>query len=322
MNVCIFGPRGDQLDEGTKNVSVHLHRRLRRRGVDATLVDLREVGNGALRRSLVDVDPDVVHLVPGPTGRELAFLRALSLLKRCESVVTATQPRFNALSKSFLPYLDPSLVFVQSSADRSRFEALGYLTEFLPIGVDLSRFSPVDAAERARLREDLDLPETGRLFLHVGHVERNRGVRSLLGLRQYGHLVVVGSPSTGPERDLVASLRDAGVTVRTDYVSAIEKYHRAADVYLFPVQEEANSIRTPLSVLEAMACNRPVVSTRFGGLTDLFDEGDGLRFVDSFADVSESDLTFSGVDTRDKVRRYSWDAVAEQVIAAYERLCA
>ena len=171
------------------------------------------------------------------------------------------------------------------------------------------------------MRDELSLPVDERVFLHVGHFKQGRGVKSLLELQSYGHLVVVGSPSTGPQEELVKSLRDAGVTVQTDYIPDIQKYYRAADIYVFPVTNEGNSIQLPLSVLEAMACNLPVVSTRFGGLTDFFSEGEGLRFVPSFESVEESDLEFTTVDTREKVKKYSWEAIVDQVIDSYQRLC-
>lgn len=321
MNVCLLGERSDQLDEGMKNFSNQLHRRLQQRGIETTLLDLREIGTIEFWRSFARTEPDVVHLVPGPTGKGLALLRALSILKGAESVATVTQPRFNQVSRAALSALAPSLVYVQSEQERGRFEAHGYKTEFLPSGVDLTQFTPSDETEQARLRAELDLPTDERIFLHVGHFKRGRGLPALERLQEYGHLVVVGSPSTGPQTELVDSLRAAGVTVQTEYVPAIEKYYRAADVYVFPVVDEGNSIQTPLSVLEAMACNLPVVATRFGGLVDLFEAGDGFRFVDSFDAISEDDLTFETVDTRGKVQKYSWEAIVDQIRDSYERLC-
>lgn len=323
MDVCLVGKRGSQLDEGKKNFGMQLYRRLAAEDVDVTFVDPRRDGLAHRWRSLVRSDPDVIHMILGPRGRELAFLRALSAVNRCESVVTATQPTLGRFARAALPYLAPSLVHVQSTANRSVFDGAGYTTEFLPSGVDLSRFDPVDDAERDRLRDELGIPESERVFLHVGHFERDRGVESLLRLQRHGHLVVVGSPSTGCEADVIESLRDAGVTVQTEYVPDVEKYYQAADVYAFPVRNEDNSIQIPLSVFEAMACDIPVVSTRFGGLTDLFEAGDGLRFVDSFDEVDESDLAFDDADvaTREKVSEFSWDAIVDRVVRSYERLC-
>lgn len=321
MNVCILGERSEQLDEGMKNFSIQLHSQLSEKGLNSTLLDLREIDTVGFWRTLVRVDPDVVHLVPGPTGKGLTLLRILAETKDCETVATVTQARFNRFSRSAVRYLRPSLVYVQSEAERERFDGLGHTTELLPSGVDLQKFTPQGETATAQLRDELGLPTDERVFLHVGHFKRGRGVESLLELQSYGHVVIVGSPSTGPEADLVESLRSAGATVQTEYVPDIEKYYRAADAYVFPVTDEENSIQAPLSVLEAMACDLPVVATRFGGLTDLFEEGDGLRFVSSFDTIQEADLKFETVHTREKVNKYSWDAIVDQVIDSYQRIC-
>ncbi|WP_083861990.1 glycosyltransferase family 4 protein [Halogeometricum pallidum] len=321
MNVCILGERSEQLDEGMKNFGIQLHDRLNKRGIDATLLDLREIGSADFWLALSRASPDIVHLVPGPTAKGLVLLRALSTVKQCKTVATVTQPRFSPFSRRTVPYLRPSLMYVQSKTEQSRFNALGCTTEFLPSGVNLTQFSPNDENNQTQLRNELGLPSDKRIFLHVGHFKRGRGIESLLELQAHGHLVIVGSPSTGPEADLVESLRSTGVTIQTEYVPEIEKYYQIADIYVFPVTDEANSIQAPLSVLEAMACNLPVISTRFGGLTDLFDEGEGLRFISSFAGIEEGDLEFDTVETRDKVSKYSWDAIVSQVLDSYNRIC-
>ena len=321
MNVCILGERSEQLDEGMKNVSIQLHNRLNEKGINSTLLDLRDIDTVGFWRTLQRLDSDVVHLVPGPTGKGLTLLRILAEAKDCETVATVTQARFNRFSRSAVRYLRPSLVYVQSETERTRFEGLGHTTELLPSGVDLEKFTPGNEGVKMQLRSELGLPKDEQVFLHVGHFKRGRGVESLLELQSYGHVVIVGSPSTGPEAELVESLRNAGATVQTEYVPDIEKYYRAADVYVFPVVDEGNSIQAPLSVLEAMACNLPVVATRFGGLVDLFEEGNGLRFISSFNAIEASDLEFSTVHTRDKVSKYSWEAIVDQVIDSYHRLC-
>lgn len=321
MNICILGERSKQLDEGMKNISIQLHNRFESRGHDSTLLDLREIHQFKFWKELRRIDPDIVHLVPGPTGKGLVLLNILAKIKQCKTVATVTQPRFNSISRVFANYLRPSLVYVQSRTERSQYGELGHTTELLPSGVDLEKFTPCNKGSREELRDELDLPSKERIFLHVGHFKRGRGVESLLELQTYGHVVIVGSPSTGPEADLVELLRNEGATVQTEYVQDIEKYYQAADVYVFPVLDEGNSIQAPLSVLEAMACNIPVVATRFGGLTDLFEEGDGLRFVSSFSTVQKSDFEFDSVHTRNKVAKYSWETIVDQVLKSYTQLC-
>lgn len=61
-----------------------------------------------------------------------------------------------------------------------------------------------------------------------------------------------------------------------------------ADCYLFPVRDDIASIDLPLSVLEAMSCNLPFITTRFGGLDEVFEEGEGLFFLDNETSLEEN----------------------------------
>lgn len=322
MSVCLLGHVSDQLDEGMKNTGIQLAETLDAAGVEARLFDLRRVSTAGFWRRIRRYDPDLVHLVHGPTLQGFLLLEILSSLLDCRTVATSTQPRFGRLSWRAATHLRPDRMLVQSGEDESRFRSAGFATEYVPSGVDVDRFHPVDDGERRSLREDLGLDPGVRVFLHVGHFKEGRNLRSLLSLREYGRVVVVGSPSTGPRQTLIEDLRSAGCVVRTDYVPDIERYYQATDWYVFPVTDESNSIRAPLSVLEAMACNVPVLSTRFGGLSDMFEPGDGLVFVGDVSEVDAGTLSPSGpVGTREKVLSYSWESIAERVTEVYQELC-
>lgn len=318
MNVLLLGEIGDQLDEGMKNTSLKLSEALGAEGHSVTLFDLPSVTSLAFWRELRDVEADIVHLIPGPTPQGLTLLQLIGTWKDARTVATATQPLQTDTMKRLSAVLAPDRLLVQSTTLQQEFESANFATEFVPSGVDTAQFSPADNQEP--LREKLDLPTDERLFLHVGHCKEGRNVRALTHLNEFGTVVVVGSPSTGPEQELIDDLRDEGVIVRTDYVKQIEEYYNAADVYVFPVTDTTNSIQVPLSVFEAMGCNCPVVATRFGGLTDCFSAGDGLRYVDDIGNVTEADLEFERVDTRSKVETYSWAGIGRQVSDIYGEL--
>ena len=322
MKACLLGHVSDQLDEGMKNTGIMLSEHLGASGVEARLFDLRDVSTPGFWTELRRYDPDVVHLVHGPSVQGLLLLELVSVMFDCRTVATSTQPRFGDLSWRVAGYLRPDRMLVQSGEDESRFGDVGFHTTYVPSGVDVDRFHPIDDEERGAIREDLGLDPDERVFLHVGHFKEGRNLRSLLSLREYGQVVVVGSPSTGPRETLIEDLRAAGCVARTDYVPDVERYYQAADWYVFPVVDESNSIRAPLSVLEAMACNRPVLSTRFGGLVDMFDEGDGLVYVPDLNAVGLETISNPGpVRTREKVEAYSWESIAGQVAEIYEELC-
>ena len=80
----------------------------------------------------------------------------------------------------------------------------------------------------------------------------------------------------------------------------------------------------PLSVLEAMACNLPVVTTRFSGLVDEFDEGNGLRFIEPdeaiLPVVEEMLRNQRNVGTRKMVQKYSWHSIAKKLEEYYQEI--
>jgi glycosyltransferase involved in cell wall biosynthesis len=195
---------------------------------------------------------------------------------------------------------------------------------FLPMGVDVERFGPVESAERHRLRAAHGIPDDDRpVVLHVGHLSPNRNLGVLARLARAGQatVVVVGSRRFGVDPATEAMLIDAGVVVRTGYIERIAELYQLADVYLFPVTSGEGSIGTPLSVLEAMACNLPVATTPFGGLPRMFDAEavKGLQFartddelVDAVFELAA--LPAGAVATRDAVARYAWPEALKPVL--------
>ena len=54
--------------------------------------------------------------------------------------------------------------------------------------------------------------------------------------------------------------------MKMSYIPEVEDIYRLSDLYLFLAESDTAAIEVPLSVLEAMACNLPVICTPFGGL--------------------------------------------------------
>ena len=154
-------------------------------------------------------------------------------------------------------------------------------------GIDTRRFAPCPAAERAALRARLGLPD-GRLFMYTGKLNRGKGLEFLLRVWEpwaaahpSDRLVLVGSGAMqflSCEAELRAFVAQRGLeaaVVFTGNVTNVHEYLKAADVFLFPSENEA----LPLALLEALSTGLPVVASDIGGVRDIVTDGREGRLV-------------------------------------------
>ena len=148
--------------------------------------------------------------------------------------------------------------------------------------VDIVRFQPASAAERAALRATLGLPTDRKLVLFVGYFSRDKRPDALFEawsalpatLLETSMIVFVGATRPdyaevdGELADRIrAAARDRHVDDRVRFVEStleIERYYRAADVYVLPSIREGS----PIALLEAMACGLPCIASALPGSTD------------------------------------------------------
>ena len=325
MKICMIGKYLENLEEGMRNVSFHLAKELTKRHQVLTL-DLRAIFTMAFWKDITVFNPDIVHYFYGPSIKSILLLKVISLYCRDAKTVTfAILPDFSFLSKQFIPVFKPDLVLIQSFETEEFFKKLGCKTEFLPCGADVKKFIPVTTKAKEELRERYGIDKEKFVILHVGHISEGRNVQSLKKLQnENNQVVIIGSTtSTGINQLICEQLKKSGCFVWTRYFEDIEEIYALSDCYIFttlPVNK-LNSIEMPLSVLEAMSCNLPVITTKFGALQRVFKEGNGLFFADEEKDfiialesIKNSD---TDVKTRDKVMPYSWENIGKELEEIY-----
>jgi len=292
------------------------------RGSGGNDLPLRRLGLGkalvtpALEECLQSFRPELVLYCPTACATFNALVRHSRLSRACRGVPCALlslQGREYAWwQRPLLRFVRPWRLVVLSRTQERFAHARGFATLAMRAGVDLERFQPAQEDERDRLRREFGWPREKRVVLHVGHLRSGRGLRALKSLagQQELHLVVAASTANPADETLRRELEQAGIEVHHEYLPRIEDLYRAADLYLFPVRAGSGSIEFPLSVMEAMACNLPVVTTPFGALPENFTAGDGLHYFETLEEISAAmDAALSArVDTRAKVEGFSWEA--------------
>jgi glycosyltransferase involved in cell wall biosynthesis len=148
-------------------------------------------------------------------------------------------------------------------------------------GVDVEAFKPGE--DKSRLRKVLQLPDK-KTIIYTGRLSAEKGVDFLVRSfskvagRRDCQLIIIGD---GPEREYLLQLldnscRDASVHLLTS-TDDVAGYLNASDLFILPSRFEGLSN----SLLEAMACALPVISTRVGGSTDIIEQGSNGLLIDT-----------------------------------------
>jgi len=277
-----------------------------------------------LMRRVRGFGPEYTLYFPTACATLFSFVRArvLAAYARTPVALIAFQPRRHGrLARLLIPLLRAGPVWAQGQATAAPLREMGCDVRILPPAVDTDTFVPADAARRRALRAQYGLAPDMPLVFHAGHILPNRNIRALVSLQRAlqgeAQVLVLGSSAFGVDEALVRALEDAGAIVITRYVERLAELYQMADCYVFPVHSAQGSVEIPMSVLEAMACNLPVVSTPFGELPRLFPQGDGLRYVSDDAELADAvrqALAERSASTRARVQSYSWAAAARLLI--------
>lgn len=151
-------------------------------------------------------------------------------------------------------------------------------------GIDCLRFRKIPDASQS-VREELGLPESAQLCGIVAALrpEKNHSmlVNAIAALRhRYPdlHALIIGE---GPERETIEPLCDRlGVTDRVHLLgnrSDTPRLLSALDVFTLVSLNEAS----PVSILEALSCETPVIATNVGSISETVIPGETGRLVPS-----------------------------------------
>lgn len=152
--------------------------------------------------------------------------------------------------------------------------------EVAKLGVDITRFTPLDQKEL--LRKKLSLPPEAFVIGYVGRISTEKNITLLVEAFQQAHiqrkillLVGAGEPATMERYRHLPHIRVTG------FVTNVEDYLKAMDVFVMPSLTETTSLAT----LEAMSSGLPVVVTKVGFMKNYITKENGLFFPKNDAQV-------------------------------------
>lgn len=334
MRIILLAETGELLDEGMRNTAYYLYRELSNH-CEVKLMDMRFWRHSRFWIELKKFDPDIVHYLHGPTILSFIFLKLVRFyLPNTKIILSSPRPVLPTPIRPLLPFLKPDLILSHSLRSYRIFSTLGIRVRIFPLGVDINRFHPVSENKKKKLRKKYGLATKKFLILHIGSIKPGRNIHLLKDLNEENNQVlIVGRVSTRNDKKVYEMLRNNGVIIWLKYFQNIEELYQMANCYVYPVVYRSNrwgqnitdSIEIPLTVLEAMATNIKVITTKFGGLPLFFKEGEGLVYLDeptpeNLFKIVEKIKKERKVNTRKKILSFSWYRIAKMLLEVYSNV--
>lgn len=219
--------------------------------------------------------------------------------------------------------------------------------EIIPPGVDLSRFYPIPVDEA---RAFIGAPTSKCMLLFVGRIEPLKGIDTLIqaiAILAREHTtkdclpilsIIGGDPDmdeTSISKEMVRlktmcaelGVEDLVIFLGKRSQDTLPYYYSAAQVVVVPSQYESFG----MVALEAMACGRPVVASRVGGLAYLIQDG-----VNGYAIIKDdpqqlaqrlNELIFDenlrsriGSNAQSFSEDFAWEKIAARIASLYSDL--
>ena len=326
MKICILGSYSGTMDEGMSNISYHIYSNLCAKYQYLILLNVREAKSLKFWNKLIRFKPNLVHYISAPTFKQLIFLKIIQLLTGSRTVVSATQSILHKsrVFKLISFLLKPDIVLVQSEKTEAFFGTIKYRTRFIPNGVDIQKFVPVNEKEKRNMREKYGFKDEDFIILHIGPINNDRNQKALLQpeIQEHCKVLLIVSITNPSEASTSKDISKTNAIIWKQYFSNIQEIYSMVDVYVWPVFAELHGVEIPLTILEAMSCNLPVITTRYGALNRIFQEGDGLIFVNNDKELHRSILEIKAggiiINTRQKVQTMSWKNITNSISEIYE----
>ena len=149
--------------------------------------------------------------------------------------------------------------------------------------VDTQRFVPVAPAQKIALRKKLDLPLDAKIAIYTGRLVSYKGLPLLLKVwsdirHRHANVLLLLAGTGGLDihncedelKQFVKNNKLENFVRFTGAVANVPEYLQASDIFVFPTENDA----FPSSIVEAMACGLPVITTPVGAIKTIVTDGE------------------------------------------------
>lgn len=275
----------------------------------------------------------------------LMTFHTLALMKSLIAHSGLSDEEHGRIEAEFRLVKQANVIISPSKNDSKYLQALYDAPEekirIIPPGVDTSLFYPSD---KIKARETIGAPLDQKLVMFVGRIEPVKGIDVLLYatkilLKQNPDikicLWIVGGDLHEDQTLWSAELKKLeklrtllSLTTTVKFVGQqsqhdLPSYYNAADLVVMPSHYESFG----LSVLEAMACGVPVITSNVTGVSELIDDrckqlittaNNPLLLADQMADVLARHHHKSLHEVHLAITDLDWEKVAKKISAVYK----
>lgn len=334
MRIAMLSPHYDKISRGTEKFVYEVSTRLKKRGHEVDIIsssyngveiDSTSIGGGM--RKVIGIEPNLSHLS--------YFFELADSIKKKYDILWNNAEIFGALfchkmkkrngtpwistfhgNKSMLmintALLKPNMLAVLTPDYKNFLRNISGNIKCIPNGVDLERFNPLIK----KLSNVFEYP----VFLSTSALIPSKRVDMIIRAISKINKGSFVFTSTGSEKDKLLSMAEERLKGRYFYLGRVEDQYMpdvysSCNVYVSASRAEGHS----LALLEAMACNKPIVAHDCQNSVWTIGEGGcvvNTNDIDKFAcELMRTSEYAWGDKPRKQAENFSW----EKTVDLYEK---
>ena len=318
------------------------------------------VAYGELKKLIREFKPDIVHThaaKPGAIGRLAASAMNVPVIVHTfhghvfHSYFNSLKTKFFINTERYLASKTSAIVAISEQQKKELVQEFRIAPEekfhVIPLGLDLDPFAVGQEEKRQNFRKEFGVTadeiaigiigrlvpiKNHQLFLKaIAHVlqHSNKKIKAfIIGDGETRQVLETAAQQVGISFTTEKSTAHPHPVVFTSWRQDVDVIMAGLDIVALTSFNEG----TPVSLIEAQAANKPIVSTRVGGISDIVMEGktalladvqDEATFADQLLQLVENDALRADMGSSGRqyvIERFSYQRLMRDMAALYHQL--